>query len=138
MKIATRPRVMLDTIEFRKQVLQERRECAVCFECPMVRPVVQNTCHHAYCISCLEHWKAVQVQSRSKFGLTVNEDGLSFQNSAIPTCPLRREEIPHMAHSVVQEVIKLVSAAQKEDASQNGPFERNRNVRGRCKTKTQI
>jgi len=61
----------------------------------------------------------VQVQSRSRLGLTVNEDGLSFQNSTTPTCPLCREGIPDMAQSIIQEVIKLVSAAQKEDVSES-------------------
>ena len=102
------------TEEIRRQVLEGDPECAICLERPMVQPVVLEKCHHAFCFHCLRNWNEVQTQPRVVFGPSSTATTIS----STPTCPLCRQEIPNVAESIIQDVLVLLTAAQKRNASE--------------------
>ena len=86
--------------ETRRQVLEGNPQCAICFEQPIIRPVVLDKCHHAFCSLCLRNWS-------------------SFRRTTTSTCPLCRQEIPNMAESLIQDISMLLVSAQKSNASES-------------------
>jgi tetratricopeptide (TPR) repeat protein len=100
----------------RRQVLEGDPECAICLERPMIQPVVLEKCHHAFCFHCLRNWTKVQTQPRWVLG-GPQHDTISSTTTTSPTCPLCRQEIPNVAESIIQDVLLLLAAAQKRNAS---------------------
>ena len=86
--------------ETRRQVLEGNPHCAICLEQPMVRPVVLDKCHHAFCSCCLQNWS-------------------SLQSTTTSNCPLCRQEIPDMAESIIQDILMLLASAEKANASES-------------------
>ena len=96
------------------QVLKAEPKCAICFEQPMVKPVVLEKCHHAFCFPCLLHWNSAHQATQSRLGF-----GPSGTTSTALTCPLCRQVIPNMGHAVMADIKQLLFSAQEVNVSES-------------------
>ena len=97
------------TETMRRQVLEADPKCSICFEKPMVQPIVLEKCHHAFCFHCLQDWNRVQQ--------TQSED-MDFIPT-IMTCPLCRQEIPNIVETINADIVLLFSSAYEGNASES-------------------
>ena len=103
-----------DNEKKQRQVLEEDPKCAICFEQPMVKPVVLQRCHHAFCFPCLQNWNNVHQTTQSSLGT-----GPFGTTSSTITCPLCRQVIPNLGNTVMADVRLLLLSAQKVNVSES-------------------
>ena len=96
----------------RRQVLEANPKCAICFEQPMVQPVVLDQCHHAFCFPCLQNWNNAHQGTQPRFDFVPS----ATTTSSRLTCPLCRREIPNVGESIIQDILLLLTSAQKLNA----------------------
>ena len=92
--------------QMRRQVLAADPKCSICFEQPMVQPIVLERCHHAFCFRCLKGWNNVHQ----------TED--IFAPSTM-TCPLCRQEIPNIVETINADIMLLLTSAHEMNASES-------------------
>jgi tetratricopeptide (TPR) repeat protein len=95
----------LKTMEtMRRQVLEAQPKCSICFEQPMVQPIVLEKCHHAFCFRCLHDWNTVN-ERKTRLGVGL----IHFTFS----CPVCRQEISNIAETMNFEIILLLFSAEE-------------------------
>ena len=92
--------------QMRRQVLAADPKCSICFEQPMVQPIVLERCHHAFCFSCLKGWNNVH-QTQNIFA------------PSTMTCPLCRQEIPNIVETINADILLLLTSAHEMNASES-------------------
>ena len=106
-----------DNEQKERQVLEAEPKCAICFEQPMVKPVVLEKCHHAFCFPCLRSWNASHQATQPRLGFGPSS-GTTPTSTAL-TCPLCRQVIPNMAETVWNDIKLLLYSAQGVNASKS-------------------
>ena len=90
----------------RREIVEADPKCAICFEQPMVKPLVLEKCHHAFCFRCLKGWNNVhQTQN--------------IVTPATMTRPLCRQENPNLADMLSNDISLLLMSAQEKNVPES-------------------